>query len=74
MSDRRPLPQPPPARVVVGSALALFAVIAVLLAGRMALGQDPALPVPAAEVRRVQPPTPAPAAPTSLPPLVTRAS
>lgn len=43
MTERRPLPRPPRARVVVMPAFALFAVVAVLLAMQMRAGRDPAL-------------------------------
>lgn len=43
MTERRPLPRPPRARLVVLASVALFAVLLSVLAARMSAGRDPAL-------------------------------
>jgi len=83
MTDRPPLPQPPPARYVALSSLALFGVIALLLAVRLLAGHDPAAGGATGDrspAALVAPPEPGAAesggggSASAAPPLVTHAS
>jgi hypothetical protein len=55
MTERRPLPHPPRARVVVLASAALFAVLVTVLALRMWAGRDPALGAQARAADGTQP-------------------